>query len=256
MSREPEFEADKEMNLTGHLSELRNRLIVTAVFFVLFFIVGLFFVEDIFSFFRNDIDFVLNITSPWDTIQIFLTLAGLIAITGTLPILCFQAWIFVKPGLTVSERRASLPYIPAIFILFILGMVFGYLIFIKLILPFLLSLNDGLFNEIFTVDKYFGFLFRVTFPFGLLFEIPIIAMFLTSLGILTPQFMRKSRKYAYFILIIVGVVITPPDFILQIVIAIPLLILYELSVSLSAIVYRRKQRKHREFMGEIEEEEL
>src|SRR5699024_1043330 len=107
--------------------------------------------------------------------------------------------------------KISLSYIPAVFLLFITGLVFGYLAFINLILPFLLSLNDGMFNELFTVDKYFRFMFRLTIPFALIFEIPIIVMFLTSIGILTPQFLRKVRKYAYFIMLIVGGLITPPD---------------------------------------------
>ena len=240
---------EKDMNVTSHLSELRNRLIITAILFVLLFIAGFIFVKDIYGFFVNDLDFVLNVTSPGDIIWIYFTMAGLIAIIGTLPVLCLQVWLFIKPGLTPTERKASLPYIPAIFLLFIGGLTFGYFIFIKLILPFLLSLNDGMFNEIFTVDKYFKFLLRVTLPFAVLFEIPIVAMFLTSLGIITPDFMKKTRKYAYFILIIIGAVVTPPDFILQIVVAIPLIVLYEISIHLSAIVYRKKQRKHQKFMN-------
>src|SRR5699024_5687066 len=115
----------------------------------------------------------------------------------TLPILCLQLWLFVKPGLTSSERKASLSYIPAVFLLFVIGLVFGYFMFIQLILPFLLSLNDGMFNELFTVDKYFRFMFRVVLPFAILFEIPIIVMFLTSLGMVTPQFLRKIAELPY-----------------------------------------------------------
>ncbi|MEC5422523.1 twin-arginine translocase subunit TatC [Virgibacillus sp. C22-A2] len=242
--------SDKEMNLTGHLSELRNRLIVTAVFFVLFFIVGFIFVKDIYWFFVNDLDFQLTVISPGEIIWIHFTMASLVAITGTIPILAFQVWSFIKPGLTPNERKASLAYIPAIFLLFIGGLVFGYFMFIKLILPFLLSLNNGMFNEMFTVDKYFRFLLRITFPFAVLFEIPIVAMFLTALGVITPDFMRKTRKYAYLILIIIGTIVTPPDFILQIAVAVPLIILYEISIYLAMIVYRKKQRKHKEFMEE------
>ncbi|HLR66273.1 twin-arginine translocase subunit TatC [Virgibacillus alimentarius] len=242
------IDQEKEMHVTGHISELRNRLIITAILFVLLFIIGFVFVKDIYGFFVNDLEFELNVTSPGDIIWVYFTMAGLIAIVGTLPILSLQIWLFIKPGLTPTERKASLSYIPAIFFLFIGGLAFGYFIFIELILPFLLSLNDGMFNELFTVDKYFRFLIRITLPFAVLFEIPIIAMFLTSLGIITPDFMKKTRKYAYFILVIIGAVVTPPDVILQIVVAIPLFILYEISIYLSAIVYRKKQRKHKEFM--------
>lgn len=241
-------QSEKEMNFTGHLSELRNRIIVTAVFFILLFVLGFIYVQDIYGFFVNDLPFDLNVISPGEIVWIYFTMAGLIGVIGTIPVLLLQIWLFIRPGLTSIERKASLVYIPAAFLLFIAGLAFGYIIFIKLILPFLLSLNDGMFNELFTVDKYFKFLLRVTIPFAILFEIPILSMFLTRIGILTPDFMRKTRKYAYFILIIIGAVVTPPDFVLQIVVAIPLILLYEISIYFSRIVYRKKQKKHEEFM--------
>lgn len=241
---------DKEMDLTGHLSELRNRLIITGIFFILFLILGFVYVKDIYGFFEKDIDFPLNITSPGDIVWVYFTMAGLTAVIGTIPVLSLQLWLFIKPGLTSKEQRASLAYIPALFLLFVGGLIFGYIIFSQLILPFLLSLNDGMFNELFTVSNYFRFMFRVVLPFAFLFEIPIIAMFLTSLGMITPDFLRKIRKYAYFIMVIIGAIVTPPDFILQIVVAIPLFLLYEISIYLSGIVYRKKIRKHQEFMRE------
>ncbi|HLS59680.1 MAG TPA: twin-arginine translocase subunit TatC [Virgibacillus sp.] len=249
-----ETESDKEMNLVAHLAELRNRLIVTAVFFIVFFVGAFIYVKEIYSFFEKDMDFVLNVTSPAEIIWVYLTMAGLAALVGTLPILALQVWLFIKPALTVPERRASLSYVPAVFILFVLGLTFGYIAFSKLILPFLLALNDGMFNELFTVEKYFRFMLRVTLPFAILFEIPIIAMFLTSLGILTPTFMRKTRKYAYFILLIVGAFVTPPDIVLQLVVAIPLFILYEISIYLSTIVYRKKEKKRKAYLNEDQSE--
>jgi len=244
---------DREMNVVDHLSELRNRIIVTGVFFVAFFILGFVFVTDIFEFFKKDIPFDLNITSPGEIIWIYITIASIVAIVCTLPILCLQLWLFIKPGLTDKERKASLSYIPAVFLLFIGGLIFGYLLFTTLILPFLLSLNDGMFNEIFTVEKYFRFMFRLVLPFAILFEIPIITMFLTSLGIITPDFLKRTRKYAYFVLLIVGALVTPPDIFLQLVVAIPLFILYEISIQLSSYVYKRKLRKHIEYMNSNQE---
>src|SRR5699024_9712086 len=188
---------EKEMNLVDHLSELRNRLIVTALFFIAFFIVGFIYIRDIYWFFVNDIDLELTAISPTEIIWIYFSMAGLVAIVGTIPLLTYQIWAFVKPGLLPHERIATIGYIPVVFLLFIGGLIFGYFVFVELIMPFLLSLNDGMFNIMFTVDRYFSFLFRVTVPFALLFELPIIVMFLTSLGILTPDFMIKNRKYAY-----------------------------------------------------------
>src|SRR5699024_1757488 len=148
----------KDMNIVGHLSELRKRLMVTGLFFIIFFILGFIFVKDIYRFFENDIDFKFTVTSPGDIIWIYLVMVSLIAITFTLPILSLQIWLFINPEITKNERRSSLGYIPAIFLLFVIGLVFCYLVFNKLILPFLLSLNDGMFNELFTVERYFRFL--------------------------------------------------------------------------------------------------
>ncbi|MCA1009405.1 twin-arginine translocase subunit TatC [Halobacillus halophilus] len=244
---------DIEMNVTDHLTELRKRIIWTLVFFIAFFAAGLYYVRPIQGFFVNDLPFELHMTSPGEIIWIVFTIASLIAIVGTLPILTLQIWLFVKPALTPKETRVSLSYIPAIFLLFIGGLAFGYMVFVQFILPFLLSLNDGMFNEIFTVERYFRFLFRVTIPFAVLFEIPILTMFLTSLGIVNPVLLVKIRKYAYFVLVIIGTIISPPDFILQLVVAVPLIVLYEVSIILSRIVYRNKLKNHQEYMEKEEE---
>ncbi|WP_408004856.1 twin-arginine translocase subunit TatC [Radiobacillus kanasensis] len=254
MKDDEQLSNEKDMNVVDHISELRKRLIWTAVVFITFLLLGFWFVKDIYHFFVQDLGFTLTVISPGEIIWIYFTMAMLVAAVGTIPFLSLQVWLFVKPGLTPREQKVSLSYIPAIFLLFIAGLVFGYYIFIRLILPFLLSLNDGMFTEMFTVDRYFKFLLQVTFPFALFFEIPIVFMFLTSLGILTPSFLRKTRKYAYFILIIVGAAITPPDFILQVVVAIPLIVIYEISVVLSGIVFRKKRERHEAFMNEQQSE--
>src|SRR5699024_8836083 len=144
--------------------DLRKRLMATGLFFIIFFIFGFIFVKDIYRFFANDLDFKLTVTSRGDIFWIYLMMASLIALIFTLRMLSLQIWLFIKPGRTKNERRSSLGYIPAIFLLFVIGLVFGYLVFIKLILPFLLSLNDGMFNELFTVERYFRFLIRLTLP--------------------------------------------------------------------------------------------
>lgn len=246
MVEQSKQEIVEDMNVVGHLAELRNRLMITGAFFIVFFIVAFIYVKKIYTFFIKDLDFTLNITSPADIIWVYITMAAVVALGLTIPIATLQIWLFIKPALTSHERKISLPYIPVVFILFVIGLTFGYLIFSELILPFLLSMNDGTFNELFTVDKYFKFMFHIIFPFAIIFEIPIISMFLTSIGIITPQIMRKFRKYAYFVMIIIGAAITPPDFMLQIIVAIPLFLLYEISIYLSNIVYKKSKKKQEE----------
>lgn len=254
MAKFNQMNSDQDMNVVGHLAELRKRLIITGVFFIACFIVAFIYVKNIYHLFIRDIDFTLNITSPADIIWIYITIAGIVAFALTIPILALQIWLFIKPALTEHEKKTSIPYIPAVFLLFVVGLTFGYLVFSKLILPFLLSMNDGTFNELFTVDKYFKFMFHIVLPFAIIFEIPIISMFLTSIGMITPQFMKKIRKYAYFVMVIIGAVITPPDFFLQIIVAIPLIMLYEASIYFSSIVYRKKLLKQQEAITEDETE--
>ncbi|MGE7687435.1 twin-arginine translocase subunit TatC, partial [Peribacillus simplex] len=103
-------------------------------------------------------------------------------------------------------------------------------------------LSNDMFTTFFTTEKYFRFLLHMTLPFGFLFELPVVIMFLTSLGIINPYRLQKMRKYAYFILIVVSILITPPDFLSDILVIIPLLLLYESSISLSKFVYKRQQR--------------
>src|SRR5690625_1999074 len=136
MPSNTELNSDIEMNIVDHLSELRKRLIMTAIFFIVSFIVSFIFVKDIYHFFEKDIDFVLNITSPGDTIWIYFTIAGLMAIVLTLPILCLQIWLFVKPGLKKSEQKVSLAYFPSFFFMLFFGFLLGIFFFLILFMSF------------------------------------------------------------------------------------------------------------------------
>lgn len=234
---------DKELNMIDHLGELRKRLIITAVSFIGFFIVGFLYVEEIYSWFVRDLEVKLIVLGPSDIIWVYFMLAGVIAIAGTIPVLASQIWLFVKPALKPYEIKVTLSYIPALFILFLTGLSFGYFVIFPTVLSFLVELSGDMFVTNFTAEKYFHFLMQMTLPFALLFELPAIAMFLTSIGIINPYVLSKIRKYAYFILIVISVIISPPDFISDILVTIPLLLLYEISISLSKIVYKRRQKR-------------
>lgn len=253
MQDDQHLNEQEEMNVTEHLGELRKRLIWTFIIFVAFFIGGFVFIDEIYTYFTRDLS-VLNedakVLGPFDILWVYVTLASLVAIGGTLPFFCLQVWFFVKPALTPKEQKVSLSYIPAVFLLFIGGLAFGYYLIQPLIFEFLLSLAEGKVDMMFTVDKYFKFLLRISLPFAVFFELPILVMFLTSLGIVNPSFLRRIRKYAYFVLIIVGTMISPPDFILQLVVALPLIVLYEVSIFLSQVVDRRRRNKLKDNLEE------
>jgi len=244
---------DKELQLVDHLDELRKRIIISAVAFVVFFIVGFIYVTDIYDWIVRDLDVKLIVLGPSDIIWVYFMIATVIAIAGTIPVLASQLWMFVKPALKPIERKITLSYIPALFILFIVGISFGYFIIFPMVLEFLVKMGADMFVTNFTAEKYFRFLMNMTLPFGVLFELPAVVMFLTSLGIINPFVLTKIRKYAYFVLILIAIVITPPDFMSDFVVTLPLLLLYEISINLSKIVYKKRLKKLEEQEEEFAE---
>ncbi|SDY89396.1 sec-independent protein translocase protein TatC [Evansella caseinilytica] len=233
---------DENMNIMDHLTELRKRLMITIAFFLLFFIVSFIFVRDIYEWFVKDLNMTLTVLGPLDIVWVYFSLAGVVAFSFTVPVLILQIWLFVKPALTVKERKVTVMYIPASFFLFVGGLCFGYFVILPLVFNFILSLGEDMFVTMFTPDKYFQFVLRMTVPFSVLFEMPLVVMFLTSLGIITPDGMKRNRKYAYFAIVVVSVVISPPDFLSDVLVIIPLIFLYELSINLSKVVYKRRRK--------------
>ncbi|MEH7545314.1 twin-arginine translocase subunit TatC [Bacillus sp. AFS076308] len=242
---------DKELNLVDHLEELRKRIIISALAFIVFFIVGFIYVDDIYKWFVGNTK--LLVLGPSDIMWIYFMLAGVVALAGTIPVLALQIWLFVRPALRPNERKITVTYVPALFILFVLGLAFGYFVIFPMVLNFLVNIGQDMFVTNFTADRYFSFILNMTLPFGVLFELPVVVMFLTSLGIINPFVLAKIRKYAYFVLIIIAVVITPPDFMSDFVVTLPLLLLYEVSINLSKFVYRKKLKKQQ---NEDHEEEV
>ncbi|UOR11200.1 twin-arginine translocase subunit TatC [Halobacillus amylolyticus] len=231
-----------EMDLIGHLSELRKRLIIVLGSFILFFILAFMYVKEIYRWLSKDIDVTLAVLGPSEILWVYLMIACVVSISGTIPIVAHQIWLFVRPALTPKEQKVTLAYIPALFILFLVGISFGYFVIFPIVFDFLLSLSEDMFYTFFTTEKYFRFMLHMTLPFGFLFELPVIIMFLTSLGVLNPYRLQKIRKYAYFVLVLIAVLITPPDLLADILVVVPMLFLYECSVLLSKVVYKRKQK--------------
>ncbi|OLS41064.1 twin-arginine translocase subunit TatC [Bacillus sp. MRMR6] len=233
----------RDLDLTGHLEELRKRLIFILGTFILFFILSFIYIQDLYNWLVQDLEVKLAILGPSDILWVYLLLSSVFAMSGTIPMVAYQVWRFVRPALKESERKATLAYIPALFLLFIIGICFGYFVIFPIVFKFLLSLSEDLFMTFFTTKKYFQFLLHMTLPFGFLFELPVVIMFLTTLGVLNPYRLQKMRKYSYFGLIVTAVLITPPDFLSDVLVIVPLIFLYECSVILSKVVYRRKQQQ-------------
>ncbi|MGE7878098.1 twin-arginine translocase subunit TatC [Peribacillus muralis] len=226
-----------------HMEELRSRIIKTLIGFVAAFIVSFIFVQDIYEVLIKDMDGKLAVLGPSDILGVYMMIAAVCAISVTIPLAAYQLWRFVAPALKPEERKVTFRFIPGLFILFITGIAFGYFVLFPIALGFLTSLSAGQFEMVFTAEKYFRFMINLILPFGILFEMPLVVMFLTRLGIINPAVLKKSRKISYFALVIISILITPPDIISDIMVIIPLLMLYEMSVQLSTIVYRKRLMK-------------
>ena len=183
-----------------------------------------------------------NVFGYTDGLMIYLKCALLLAILISLPIALYQTWLFVKPGMSGEESKGTVMFIPVSFLLFLAGISFSYFLLFPLMLNFMANINESIGAvETYGMKQYFTFMFNLIIPIGIVFELPVVILFLTKLGIVTPEKLRKMRKIAYFILIVVGVSITPPDFISDFLIIIPLLLLFEISILVSSWSLKRKQ---------------
>ena len=231
-----------EMTIVEHLVEFRRRFIAVVLCFFLVFCITLLFAGELYAYLTRGFDKPLLVLGPNDILWIYINLASLMAFTVTLPFTTYQIWQFVKPGLRDNEARAIFADIPAI----VLGLAFGYYFVSPAILEVLLKLGEGLFDTQITAQNYLSFLLHTTVPLAVLFELPVVVSFLTSIGIITPVFLTRYRRYAYFILLVLAVVLTPADFISDLAMTAPLILLYEVSVTLSKLIYKRKQRKYKD----------
>jgi len=159
------------------------------------------------------------------------------------PYVIYEFWKFVAPAMKDTEKRSSKGFIFISSMLFFLGVLFGYYLVTPLSINFLgkYQVSDDVFND-FDLSSYIALVRASVLASGLIFELPIVIYFLTKVGVLTPGFLRKYRKYALVIVLLFSAIITPPDIVSQIIVAIPVLILYEVSILISRIVYRKEEK--------------
>ena len=169
-----------------------------------------------------------------------------------------ELWRFIKPGLYPREKNSSRGAVAAISFLFILGVLFGYYIMSPIMISFLANyqISDMIVNE-FDITSYVGTIVGVVFGSGVLFQLPVVMFFLTKVGIVTPQFLRSYRKHAVIIILIIGAIVTPTaDPLSQSLISIPLYLLYEISIVISAAVLRQKEKEEAEDLRKEQEQNL
>src|SRR5690606_28553072 len=173
----------------------------------------------------------------------------LMAVALGFPYLLFEVWLFIKPALTDVERKSANGFVLYATVLFVIGALFGYYIVVPLSVNFLanVSLSDEITNQI-TIDSYLSTIATLTLGCGIVFLLPILIFILSRLGLMTPQFMRASRRYAIVIILIIAAIITPTaDVITLLTVSAPMFMLYELSIMVSARVKKQRDLKEKEF---------
>lgn len=160
------------------------------------------------------------------------------------PYVLFEFWKFVSPGLRMNERKSARGFIFVASLLFFIGVLFGYYVVTPLSINFLSNyqVSSEVFND-FDLSSYIGLVRACALSGGLIFELPIIIYFLTKIGLLTPEYLRKYRKFALVIVLIISAIITPPDIASQIIVTIPIVILYEISIFISKAVIKNQDKK-------------
>ncbi len=239
----------------SHLSELRQRLLKSFVFLIIAFIVSYIFSEEIYKFLvkpysdavlENNLDRRLIFTALHEAFLTYLKVAFFTSIFFTSPLILTQIWKFVAPGLYNTEKKTLLPYLIATPILFMLGGILVYYLIMPLAIKFFLgfetiqSSNAIAIQLEAKVNEYLSLIMRLIFAFGISFQLPVVLSLLARVGMVDSKFLRERRKYVVIIMFTVAAILTPPDPITQIGLALPLLLLYELSIITVKIIERKK----------------
>ncbi|WP_226682965.1 twin-arginine translocase subunit TatC [Sutcliffiella horikoshii] len=224
----------------AHMAELRKRLLMILFIYVSIFLVSFFQVGKVYAWIMKAAKVELTVLGPSEIVWVYFMLASTCALAAVIPFAAYQLWAFIKPALKPEERKSTVLFIPVLFILFATGLSFGYFVVFPKVFSFVVALSEGMFQTMFTAEKYFRFLFQITIPLALIFELPAVVWFLTKIGVLTPTMMTKNRKYVYLAMVIISAMITPPDLLSQVFVLIPLTLLYEASIFLCGWVYGKR----------------
>ena len=250
---------ENDGGFVSHLTELRKRLINSFIFLIIFFIICYFFAEYIYGFLvdpyaeaskEGNIERRLIFTALQETFLTYLKVAFFASFFVTSPFILIQIWKFIAPGLYDHEKSAIMPYLVLTPILFFLGGALVYYLVMPLAIKFFLSFeSSGLSTNLpiqleAKVSEYLSLVMKLIFAFGLSFQLPVVLSLLARIGVINSTFLKERRKYVVVMIFAAAAILTPPDPITQIGLAVPLLILYELSIFSVNIIERKAEEKN------------
>lgn len=235
------------MPLTGHLKELRDRILVCAAVLAVWFGVCLGFAPQLVTLFTDmgrAYGYRFVYIAPQELLMVYFSVAMVGAVAAAAPVIGWQVYAFCQPGLKKAERLGTLTALTAGAACFCGGVAFAYFVSLPFMLRFLIAFStDVRITASISIAEYVHFLLTVFVIFGLVFELPVISVLLTALGVLQPRWLRRGRRPMIVLIFLVAAVITPPDVVSQVMVAVPMLALYELSIWLSVLCQRLKRKR-------------
>lgn len=246
---------------TEHLGELRDRLVHAFIAVGLGFVVAYFFKEQLFDILTAPLvtamaksgNAKLIFTGLPEAFFTYLKVALLAGIMLATPVLFYEFWMFISPGLYREEKKYMLPIIILSLVFFLAGASFGYFIVFPYGFEFFLGFTTETIQAMPSMKEYLSFASKMLLAFGFVFELPLVLTFLSRMGIVTPAFLKKNRKYALLLFFVGAAIITPPDVVTQIMMAMPLILLYEIGI-LGAKIFGKKSKLDDENNDEEEED--
>jgi sec-independent protein translocase protein TatC len=237
---------EEKQPFTAHLDELRKRLIVCFVAVGVGFVACYFFKVELFYILVAPLQKVMKsgetliYTHLPEAFFTFLKTAFIGGLMLASPIIIYQFWMFIAPGLYDREKRLLVPILFLSVVFFVGGALFGYFIVFPYGFQFFLSFATDTIRPMPSMKEYLGFASKLLLAFGLVFELPLVITFLARLGIVSVDFLKKNRKYAILVFFIVGAILTPPDVVTQFMMALPMIALYEISI-IGARIFGKKR---------------
>ncbi len=237
--------SDGSMSLSGHLRELRNRILVCVILLVVVFGVCLSFAPQIVTLLTDmgeRYNYVYVYIAPQELFLVYMNVALVGAVVVCFPVLAYQIYAFCSPGLSGKERGYISGSLIAGGLCFLLGVAFAFFISLPFMLRFLIQFTGEVdVSASISIQQYVSFLLTVFVIFGLVFELPVVSVLLTGLGLVKAEWLVKGRKVMIVIIFVLAAIITPPDIVSQIMVAVPMLGLYEISIALSRMVGKMKK---------------
>ena len=237
---------DGSMSLSGHLRELRNRILVCVVLLLVTFALCLSAAPKIVTALTDmgkHYNYVYVYIAPQELFLVYMNVALVGAVVICFPVLAYQVYAFCSPGLSRKERTYISGALVAGAGCFLLGVAFAYFISLPFMLRFLIQFTGEVdVSASISIQSYVSFLLTVFVIFGLVFELPVVSVLLTGLGLVRAEWLVKGRKVMIVVIFVLAAIITPPDIVSQIMVAVPMLGLYEISIALSRVVGKAKKR--------------